>query len=374
MPVTVKYQKYQMSQYSRFDVGSPWGAGTISTLDQEVLFRNWPATVYRTKPADLFGNATARTTRNAFTQTSATTFVYNSGRDMHKGRPLAQMFPLGSVPTPAPFVSRPAMYNSVRNELRGKVSNLAMALAEYRQTASLFATAAKAVSSHGRSLAGAFTAKKGLSKAWLGFQYGVKPLTDDILTSIAELRAAAGQPVFVRGRKRRRDVRRLTDVYTFSYVSTQGWRCNREGIRSLDCVTLYRAKLNMNYVRNTLTAHGFTNPFSLAYELIPYSFVLDWWINVGDVLASLDNLLLIDYLEVVDLSSEVRGEYWTLPVQSPRINDYTTGGHASYNDRTDVRNAVSSISTINTIQYKPSASLTHILNGLALLHVARGRF
>lgn len=374
MPVTVKYQSFSVNQSSRFTNQSPWPNGTYSTTQQETLFFNRPSSTYRQKPADLFASGTGRITQKAITSCDSNTRISGGGTVRGMGYPSASLFPLLQVTVPPPSLSREAIYNDIRNELRGQVVNLAMALAEYRQTASLFVAAAKVVSTRGRSLAGALTAKRGVAKTWLGFQYGVKPLVTDMLGAIEELRNASGRSVYLQGRKMRTDQsftygrrRVLTSLHSDSWASY-------DITRSVRMRTKWRAKLNTSMVRNCLTAHGFSNPFALAYELTPYSFVLDWWINVGDVLASLDNLLLVDDLLVIDSTSTVRSEYWDAIPRFYPNGDMLGSGHCTYIDRTDERFATKSISRVNTLQYKPSVSLTHILNGLALLRTAKSRF
>jgi len=108
------------------------------------------------------------------------------------------------------------------------------------------------------------------------------------------------------------------------------------------------------------------NPASLAWELMPYSFVIDWWFNVGDVLASLDNLFIIDSLYALDSSSVRRSEYVS-PKNDGRIFKAQT---QFYYTRKDVRSSAVSIPRMQSLQYKPSLSVGHILNGLALLYVA----
>jgi hypothetical protein len=122
--------------------------------------------------------------------------------------------------------------------------------------------------------------------------------------------------------------------------------------------------MNMGLTSRVLTAHGFTNPFALAYELIPFSFVIDWWINVGDVLASLDNLLLVDKLEYQVSDRLVTGEFYTIKTKQ-------NNGNVTTIRRVYTRGGVNSLIPISTFQYKPSLSVKHILDGTALLRVLR---
>lgn len=42
---------------------------------------------------------------------------------------------------------------------------------------------------------------------------------------------------------------------------------------------------------------GFVNPAVVAWELVPFSFVVDWFVNVGDVLSSYTDFLGFKFLE-----------------------------------------------------------------------------
>lgn len=115
-----------------------------------------------------------------------------------------------------------------------------------------------------------------------------------------------------------------------------------------------------------MVAYGFANIPALAYESTPFSFVLDWWVNLGEVLASLDNLLLLDKLYVIDSSSDrVFKQVDTIP------SKYISEGSGLWISRTDARSAPVEISRVATLRYKPSVSLKHILNGTALINSLR---
>ena len=83
----------------------------------------------------------------------------------------------------------------------------------------------------------------------------------------------------------------------------------------------------------------------------------------------MDNLIICDKLMVIDSTSTKYFEYVTPYGDSNTLSKATS----FYHRRTDVRSAPTEISRVSTLQYKPSLSLGHILNGLALLYVAKGR-
>lgn len=61
---------------------------------------------------------------------------------------------------------------------------------------------------------------------------------------------------------------------------------------------------------------GLTNPLSIAWEVVPFSFVIDWFTNVGDVIDSLDDLY------GVSLSNAYRSDYLRSTVLYKTTADY----------------------------------------------------
>lgn len=102
-----------------------------------------------------------------------------------------------------------------------------------------------------------------------------------------------------------------------------------------------------------LASFGITNPLELAWELIPYSFVIDWAFNVGNVLSGLDALI------GVQLASVQCGFKSTQKVWTNLGNQYTM----DWTHRSEQRTTLG----YGRIQYKPSHSLQAVLNGVALL-------
>lgn len=110
---------------------------------------------------------------------------------------------------------------------------------------------------------------------------------------------------------------------------------------------------------------GITNPLSAGYELIPLSFVLDWFIPVGDYLASLDALvgttIIGVHQSVVRQAYEMRQQW-----HSPSRLDTPSHFWASEYTRTTAVDL-----SVSPPGYRPSLSFMRIMDALAL---ARGAF
>lgn len=110
-------------------------------------------------------------------------------------------------------------------------------------------------------------------KAWLEYQYAWKPLLGDIYDAYNSLQKAfdqKGQILHV--------VRVVTDTAkpTRANVSGSSTRKHRCHIWCrVDQAGLHAA-----------TQLGLTNPLAIAWELMPYSFVVDWMLPIGNVLSA----------------------------------------------------------------------------------------
>lgn len=127
---------------------------------------------------------------------------------------------------------------------------------------------------------------KDVSDGWLAWQYGIKPVLNDLQEAIillAELKAP------------RDFVHRAVGSYRASAEET--WN-NAMGLGNAWLGTFTReittnAKCSLEYEIDDPFAHdmsrfGITNVVALGYELLTLSFVLDWFIGIGKYLSNLD--------------------------------------------------------------------------------------
>lgn len=178
--------------------------------------------------------------------------------------------------------------------------NLAQAFAERAQTSSLILDTASRlaramVAVKRRDGAGAARAL-GLGKPrkmsgnvandWLALQYGWLPLLSDV-HGAAELLAKknTAQPPLIIGRGTGRDsLDNQSRTFDAADIGSFKMDLTDQQISS-KCVLRFKVT---NELLRTGHQTGITNPLLLGWELVPYSFVVDWFLPVGDFLGRLN--------------------------------------------------------------------------------------
>lgn len=125
-------------------------------------------------------------------------------------------------------------------------------------------------------------ASRRLADGWLELQFGWIPLVGDVYAAVDAYRnkAVSGQPVQSYGR-----------IGKPIHLSTNG---SYAFFPKLSAFADYSGSASVKYygqVSNptlyTLNQLGLANPLKLAWDLMPYSFVVDWFLPIGQILAYL---------------------------------------------------------------------------------------
>lgn len=244
--------------------------------------------------------------------------AYYDSKDFEFG-PNSLPFVVDPTPGWATSLRGKAISNLLKN-LRNSSFNAAQAVAERKQTADLVASTAtrvaKSLSNLRRGNFGkaaqdlgvipkkragrrfnsqyATDQSKAIGNAWLELQYGWKPLLADVYGSMETLARAnnpAGNPntIYKRVSGRGRKTDNVRSVFKTTLPS--GYVGSDETVATGDFFVSVHAGVTYSISSAPLASMasvGITNPALLAWELLPYSFVVDWFLPIGNYLESLD--------------------------------------------------------------------------------------
>lgn len=190
------------------------------------------------------------------------------------------------------------LLNNLIEQIKGHSFNAGVALAEGRETVKLVTdTAGKLFRSvralkkgrvdlalrelgappRHKSLRGKPLVSKDISGQWLEIQYGWYPLVSDVYQATAAYAAIANRPrtFTVRSSK---TVSKAYDTKTAD--------------KRVSGVSKYTRHLHYTGTESLSTPRelGLQNPASVAWELVPFSFVADWFIPIGTYLENLEQM------------------------------------------------------------------------------------
>lgn len=350
------FSGFQLSSGVQYPLGFSDYLGVISSTKE--------LSVRRVCPIDKFAGATSRS-HEGYT-ISQTTASKVSG-SLTTVAPVSY-WTRGGWPSVELTGAAVAAQSRIRAKIKQQNMNLAQSLAEYRQTSRMFSELSQTIFRSFRSLRngrafGDFVrslqqprsrTERQIANRWLQFQYGIRPLMSDLYAScdVMSTKIRTGVPIYVKTKKQ--IVNEFNDFTSFNGSFP---RHNRE----VEAVSLVCRYTISEPALKQLAQIGISNPLLLIWELIPYSFVVDWMFPIGNFLSSLDSL---------NGTSNLRG------VQTRRYNitSYAAayGGVNTFLGRKYNRVSIGALS-LPSLAYKPSDSKIAVLNGLALLTQLRRR-
>lgn len=186
------------------------------------------------------------------------------------------------------------VYNKALSRLYEKIRgdiDVSIDLAESHKTKSMMMQTVKAMT----NLAVTFRKMKRSNprdwgNLWLEYTYGWKPLVSTIYGAGSKLMAPTPQGMgFLRvTASAQEQVRRGTTTRSTGYASLTQYDRVSQVMRARFVVT-YQLPSS---VLTTLAGFTSLNPVSIAWELTPYSFVVDWFVNFGGYLRDFESALL----------------------------------------------------------------------------------
>jgi hypothetical protein len=168
----------------------------------------------------------------------------------------------------------------------------------------------------GRSVSSARAQRQNMQNGWLEYQYGWMPLLSDAHGAVEAYNngiAKLGRKVS--GKAQRSLGTKRGPSYDRHFVPDDviGWSRTRAG---------YSGIISNPNLR-TAQELGFLNPAAIAWELVPFSFVADWFFPAGDVIASATATRGLS--NVTGWETYEREKYSYIEVTSPLHRDFPYG-------------------------------------------------
>lgn len=206
---------------------------------------------------------------------------------------------------------------------------------------------------------------------WLQYQYGWKPLLNDVKNAAEAVAEAVN-------RNDDRSTSRVRSSRTYS----RAWS---DSNYTLEANPLYKGAVS-GYVRVSRRAvwrfkptaadlpglFGLTNPFEVVWEIIPFSFVADWFLPIGNYLSSLDAPLR--FTHVGGTVGYRKLEVFTTTPSTGTYLDGTPnvpsqGGSGTIEKVTVTRNRMTSIPSpsLSEMRFDPKINATRATSAIALL-------
>lgn len=207
---------------------------------------------------------------------------------------------------------------------------------------------------------------------WLEYQYGWKPLLSDVHGAVDALsrRDKGDWRITSKGSERidlSREVLMRQNSIGAHVLTSKGWK---GAMVRIDAVPV-------NDLVVMLSQLGILNPLLVAWELVPYSFVVDWFLPIGSYLESLDAMLGYGptYCSISTFSKVKVSGRGSSFVETDDFYRRVGGWQGEWTvERLRLNRTISTSVPLPTLpRIKDGASLAHMANGLSLLASAFGR-
>lgn len=234
------------------------------------------------------------------------------------------------------------LYAAMRSDV-----DLSIDIYQGRQTVKMISGFASALLNPTKTLSGALTSLvgnpkwrhllKGTGGKWLEWQYGLAPTLNTIYALTSELiETVCTEDGFISAKARASESFTDYDGNSSNYAPINGMTTQIEFTDSRRCEISLKYAIS-DAERNALSQFSSLNPVSFFYENVPFSFVLDWIIDVGGYLRMLETALITGIVckggyktetrqrsLVVGCNKRFKNEYGTIYVPSfPAQESYT---------------------------------------------------
>lgn len=207
-----------------------------------------------------------------------------------------------------------------------------------------------------------------VADTWLEFSYGWKPLLSDT-RAIAEATASV---LVERGLALRYQTAKSSLKKEVSKTASQPGASG-----TFRSYSVRRVAIGVNFripsgAVSIVDAFGLSNPLTVAWEVVPFSFVVDWFLPVGDALRSLTAFSGLEFHSgwktETDLFKYEIETILTSPPPSGGVSSIRSGsGKGNYEQYTMTRTVLHSFPSYGFPKWKDPRSFAHAASAIALL-------
>lgn len=211
----------------------------------------------------------------------------------------------------------------------------------------------------------------GIPNEWLAFQYGWKPLYQDVYNSCQNLLDTYNEPTAPYFTASASATASASDK-TLVYDRAVPWGPRYE----LKCTNRsVKGKAEIHYsidsrFGSNLSQFGISNPAATAWEIVPYSFVVDWFLPIGPFISAMgysQGLGLRDAWWSYHANQEVSQRVMDTSVSSGNIDAHFSGASGSGSAFVFERHPMEEFPLPPLPSFKDPLTLTHLSEGLSLL-------
>lgn len=248
-------------------------------------------------------------------------------------------------------------WGPVYKEINSNFVNLSLYLATLRQSADLFVTCARSLIDIVKSITQPLRLLKNISAGHLLLDYGVAPTMGDLDTSLRNL--AFGRQPFIKIDNQQR-YNHYEDAESDSYHSIY------------NTTVTYKST---SYVELSIPGTTYWGgPLSTAWDLVPYSFVFDWFLPIADHLTAWDMYRRINQfkgtLSKQTVAYSLKKRKTTSILSSNTKTTYMGEKHSMRKSTMYSRTIQNFIPTPKLPPFKVGLSVGRCLNAASLLAVA----
>jgi len=212
-------------------------------------------------------------------------------------------------------------------------------------------------------------AQNAAANAWLEYSYGWVPFMNDVRAAVNTLMDISDRPTALTATvtaKTRSSSKTQTAPGSLRLIAwgTQG--IDSYGHTETTTFDNFRAKWKFRPMPLELPGKlGLTNPMEVAWELVPFSFVVDWFLPIGDYLSSLDAPLRFQHISG---SYGSRRERTITSTVDTRVKQPFSGKCYSVFVRRTPMSSAPSFSFIRGLKFSTGQSGRQVTSALALLN------